>query len=141
MKTMTCECGGPLKHEPYRHVQDVAGVKVTDGRGFVRVCGACRKATLTMDELSKYERAASAIVFRDAPTRVTGDTVKFARKALGMTQTALGDAIGCRSETVSRWEHGHDAIPRAEQLAIVALLDGHPEPDLQVVPARRARSA
>lgn len=140
-KTAVCECGGELKRRQHEHVQDVAGVKVTDSRGLVRVCDTCGEAMLTMEELSRYERAAAAIVFRDAPARVTGGVVKFARKALGMTQAELGAAIDCRGETVSRWEHGHDAIPRAPQLAIVALLEARPEPQLHVIPARKVRTA
>jgi len=139
-KTMTCDCGGKLVRRRYEHVQDVAGARVRDGSGLVRVCENCGEPTLTMDEMSRYERTAAAIVLREG--KVTGARLKFARKALGMTQADLGDAIGCRSETISRWEHEQAEIPRAERLAIVALLEGRPNPEQQLVEgALKVRSA
>ena len=58
----TCECKGTLVRRRYKHVQDVAGVKVSDESGLARVCSACGEATLSMEELSRYERAAAAMV-------------------------------------------------------------------------------
>lgn len=40
-----------------------------------------------------------------------------------MRQTQLAARIGCRPETLSRWETGEMPTPRAEQLAMVAILD------------------
>ena len=49
--------------------------------------------------------------------------------ALGMTQTQLADQLGCRKETLSRWETGALRILQAERLAIVALLEGVDQKD------------
>ena len=127
VKRTKCECGGKLVRLLYRHVQDVAGQSVEDSSAFARQCEACGDALVSMKQLAKYERRAAALVLREGS--VNGGVVKFARKALGMTQADLGAAICCRPETVSRWETGVEKIPRASQLAIVALLDGGP-PDV-----------
>ena len=35
-----------------------------------------------------------------------GEKLKAARKAAGMTQQQLADALGCRAKDISRWESG-----------------------------------
>ena len=135
-----CECGGKYIRRLYRHVQNVGAATVTDGSAFARQCEECGQALLSMRQIANYERRAAAVALRDG-TKVSGAMVKFARKALGMTQEELGAALACRGETVSRWEHDHEATTRTSQLAIVALLE-HNGPEAEVlVTTRRARTA
>jgi transcriptional regulator with XRE-family HTH domain len=60
------------------------------------------------------------MIFLDLPS-VSGAVLRYARKALGLTQVALAPCLGVKPETVSRWE-ADAAIPRGVQLAMVGLL-------------------
>jgi DNA-binding XRE family transcriptional regulator len=131
---MTCECGTKMVHRGYEHVQNVAGVLVRDATAHVWQCLHCGEVLLSMKELSGYERRAAALVLWEGGNRVTGATLKFARKALGLKQAELGKLLDVRAETVSHWENGHDAPLRATQVAISHLLnlgkDGGEIPEL-----------
>jgi putative zinc finger/helix-turn-helix YgiT family protein len=126
MKSMTrkCpECGREaLSRKTVTHVATVGGVKVTDATASALVCSACGKYDLWADELAGYERRAAIAVLRDGRA-VDGDVVRFARKALGLRQIDLAEILQKSPENISRWETGDIAIPRAEQLALVALLE------------------
>ena len=113
-----------MSNRAYKHVEKVGRYKVNDATAFVLQCNdeKCGEVELTLAELAGYQRRAAAIVLRDAK-EVDGAVVKYARKALGMKQTVLAEHIGCRPETLSRWETGEATMQRAEQLAIVAILD------------------
>lgn len=117
-------CAGRMTFRPYGHVEKVGRYKVNDGTAFAWQCEneKCGDVELTLDGLAGYQRRAAAIVLRDAK-EVDGAVVRYARRALGMKQADLAEHIGCRPETLSRWETGEAAMPRAEQLAIVAILD------------------
>jgi transcriptional regulator with XRE-family HTH domain len=54
-----------------------------------------------------------------------GDWVKNARKHKGLTQDALGDALGVSKSNVSAWENGHHE-PSIDQWLRIAQLTGHP---------------
>ena len=118
------KCGGRMIYRSYGHVEKVGRYKVNDGTAFAWQCenAKCGEVDLTLDQLAGYQRRAAAIVLRDAK-EVDGAVVKYARRALGMKQADLAAQIGCRAETLSRWETGDQPMPRAEQLAIVAILD------------------
>ena len=55
-----------------------------------------------------------------------GDEVRRRRKALGLSQTELGERIGIRQPTISSWEQGHTIVgnPRMLALALWALEHG-----------------
>jgi transcriptional regulator with XRE-family HTH domain len=55
-----------------------------------------------------------------------GDELRQRRKALGLSQTELGERIGIRQPTISSWEQGHTSIgnPRMLALALWALEHG-----------------
>lgn len=116
-------CGKPMELLGYKHVQHVGDVKVIDGTSFAWQCRACDEVDLSLDDLAGYEQRATALVLRDGH-RVNGAVIKSARKALGLKQTEVAALLGCEPETVSRWETGARKMPRAEQLALVALIEG-----------------
>ena len=115
-------CKGRMVFRSYGHVEKVGLYSVNDGTAFAWQCENCGEVDLTLEQLAGYQRRAAAIVLRDAK-EVDGAVVKYARRALGMKQADLAEQIGCRAETLSRWETGDQTMPRAEQLAIVAVLD------------------
>jgi DNA-binding transcriptional regulator YiaG len=103
-----------------RHqVQQIGDVAVHDSTAFAWQC-KCGECDLALDELAGYERRAAALVLRDG-RHVNGNVVRAARKALDLRQAVL---LECKPETISRWETGAMSMPRAEQLALVALLEG-----------------
>lgn len=106
----------------YTHIEQVGGVAVKDATSFAWQCKSCNLCDLSLEELAGYERRAAALVLRDG-TRVDGNVTRDARKALGLRQVDLASLLGCEPETLSRWESGARVMPRAEQLALVALLD------------------
>ena len=107
----------------HNHVQRVGSVSVHDATAFAWQCKVCGEVDLALDELAGYERRAAALVLRDG-RHVNGEVLRAARKALDLRQTDLASLLECKPETISRWETGTMSMPRAEQLALVALLDG-----------------
>ena len=117
------ECGeGTLRRRAVTHVETVGGIKVKDGTALVLACDRCGEYDLTGDELAGYQRRAAALVLRDGRL-VNKDVVRYARKALGLRQVDLGELLDKSPENISRWENGEVRIPRAEQVALIALLD------------------
>jgi DNA-binding transcriptional regulator YiaG len=110
-----------------KHVEMVGSMAVTDGTARVLQCTECGKYDLSATQLIGYERRAAAIALREGTQqKITGAVVRYARKALGLRQADLAILLNVASETVSRWESAEEgpAIDRSTQLAIVALLDG-----------------
>lgn len=124
MTTKKCpECNkGTLQHKAVIHTENVGDVKVTDETVSVFVCDTCGEYDLTVDELSRYQCRAAALVLRDGRF-VNKDVVQYARKALGLQQIDLAKLIGKPLENVSQWETGDMQISRTEQMALVALLE------------------
>ena len=119
-----CEgCGGRMVQRAYKHHEKVGQYAVTDSTGVVRVCEDCDDVPLTLEVLASYQRRAAALVLREAKA-IDGRVIKYARKALGLKQTELAEEIGCAAETLSRYETDSKDLPKAERLAIVAILDG-----------------
>ncbi len=116
------ECGKAMAFRGYEHKEKVARFTVKDATAFAWQC-PCGEVELTLDQLAGYQRRAAAIVLREAK-EVDGAVMKYARKALGLKQTELAEAIGCAGETVSRYETGDLPVNTQVRLAVVALLDG-----------------
>jgi DNA-binding transcriptional regulator YiaG len=153
VKCMSCGVG-EMKWRAHKHTENVGGIRVVDQTAFADVCMSCGAADLTDEQLRGYELRAAALVLREKYP-VPGSVIKYARKALGLTQSALGDILGHKPETVSRWENNAGgAMQRDGQLALVAVLDAagrdmidelqNPTPvvasegDLEVTPPKRA---
>jgi transcriptional regulator with XRE-family HTH domain len=60
-----------------------------------------------------------------------GSELQRRRKALGLSQSQLGEKIGIRQPSISAWEQGHKPIgnPRMLALALWALEHGAGEDD------------
>jgi DNA-binding XRE family transcriptional regulator len=98
----------------------VGRYKVKDGSAAVKV-DPSGNVTLTMRQWLGYERRAAHVVFVDAP-EVGGNELKFARKALALTQAELGERLDVSKFTVCDWEGGKP-VTRTVQLAIASLLE------------------
>jgi DNA-binding transcriptional regulator YiaG len=118
-------CGKPQTRRTRPHVERVGRYKVRDATAAVLECTGkdCGNVEMPAEELARCRRRAAALVLRRTST-AQGAVLKYARSALGFTQTQLAEELGCRKETVSRWETGALRILQAERLAIVALLEG-----------------
>ena len=56
-----------------------------------------------------------------------GDKIRLHRKALGLTQTDLGEKLGVKTNAVSKWECGRvDDIPTSKIKAMAKLFDVQP---------------
>lgn len=85
------------------------------------VCLSCGEFTVTTAALEKVELQAALVAFTEAPV-VTGEMVRFARKALGLTQTELAERIGTTKESVSRWEREERPMEPWVPLTVLALV-------------------
>lgn len=85
------------------------------------VCKQCRSYTVPSDLLQSVELRAAVVAFSDAP-RVTGAMLRFARKALDMTQAQLAERIGTTLESVSRWEREERPMEPWVPLAVLGLV-------------------
>lgn len=121
-KCFECE-STHVQERSIKHVEQVGSVRVVDGTGFAEVCEDCGAYSLTTDQLAGYERRAAALVLREVQSP-TGEMVKYARKALGLRQRELAILLGAAPETLSRWENDKLAVPQAEKLALLGLLEG-----------------
>ncbi|MDX2054058.1 MAG: helix-turn-helix domain-containing protein [Polyangiaceae bacterium] len=118
------ECGGPLSQRSLKQTIMVGASKVNDnGRLRVPTCAACGYYELTQKQLSESELGAALVVFCDAQN-IDGGALKYARKALRLTQADLARELGVEPETVSRWETGKMPVTRMAQVAIAGLLKG-----------------
>ncbi len=129
---MKCSlCGKPVVRRARPHVERVGRYKVRDATAGVLECTGkdCGNVETPAEELARCRRRAAALVLRRTST-VHGAVLKYARSALGMSQTQLAGELGCRKETVCRWETGALRIQQAERLAIVALLEGLGQTDI-----------
>ncbi len=78
--------------------------------------------TLTLRELAGYQRRAARTILRDV-REVEPEVLRFARKAIGLTQTQLAELFSVTPETISRWETGKEPFKPAVQLALATLVD------------------
>lgn len=85
------------------------------------ICVNCGEFTLSSENLEKVELQAALVAFTEAPT-VTGEMIRFARKALGLTQTELATRIGTTKESISRWEREERPMEPWVPLTVLALV-------------------
>ena len=77
---------------------------------------------ITSEELSRLERRAAMTVLSEVED-IEGSELKFARKAIGLTQAELALKLGVTTETVCRWETGKEDFKRQTRLAVLRILD------------------
>jgi putative zinc finger/helix-turn-helix YgiT family protein len=84
-------------------------------------CGACGEELIEGSDLARFElRIAQWLA--GAGVR-SGETLRFMRKALGLRSADLGELLGVRLETVSRWETGALKVDAHAFALLGALVD------------------
>src|SRR4051794_4971557 len=83
-------------------------------------------------ELGRLELHAAIAVLAEAES-ISGDELRFARKAMGLRQPDLAALLDVAPEPVSRWETGAEPIRRQTQLAVLLSLE-HPARHGEPVP-------
>ena len=114
------ECGATLSMRTHTKRTRVGRYKVDDASQMIPVCSNGHPE-LDVEQLAAYERRAAALVLSEVET-VGGDEIRFARKALGLTQARLGALLEVAQETVSRWETGAENMSRVSRLALLAIV-------------------
>lgn len=114
------ECGAPLSTRTYVKRTRVGRYKVDDPSQLVPVC-TNGHAEIDLKQLAEYERRAAVVVLSEV-AEVGGAEIRFARKALGLTQARLAGLLDVVPETVSRWETGSEVMSRVSRLALLAVV-------------------
>jgi DNA-binding transcriptional regulator YiaG len=68
-------------------------------------------------------RLEAAVAVYQHVESITGDELRFARKAMGLRPLELAALLDVTPEIVSRWETGADPIGRQTQLAVLLYLE------------------
>ena len=119
---MKCpNCNARMNPRGYTHVTRIGGATVTDGTGSAPTCDACGEVVLTTEQLAGYERRAARVILTEGD-KVSGDVLKFARKALGMRQTKLASYLRTNDQQISRWENSAE-LAMDLRLAVARLID------------------
>jgi DNA-binding transcriptional regulator YiaG len=114
------ECNGDLVTKVYTHTEKVGPWTAIDRTTMVPQCENCGAPRLTLDELEKYQLIAAKTVLCE--NKLDGAVVRYARKALGLTQKELGLLLDYGHETISKWENEKESVPRSAGAALVGLL-------------------
>ncbi|HKY37253.1 MAG TPA: type II toxin-antitoxin system MqsA family antitoxin [Polyangiaceae bacterium] len=85
------------------------------------VCKKCGEYTISADTLETLELRAAVCAFEKAD-KVTGGMLRFARKALDLTQGELAARLGTTAESVSRWEREERPMEPWVELAVTSLI-------------------
>ena len=112
-----------------------------DGRTFkadltADLCETCGESLVSIDEMGRFEVAIAAELAR-AGAR-SGEAIKFMRKAIGLRAVDLADLLDVAPETLSRWETGERAAPRAHVVTLGALVLDHAAGSTSTVDRLRA---
>jgi putative zinc finger/helix-turn-helix YgiT family protein len=120
MKTCA-NCNERVTFEPAtdEHVFTVGKKKVAVPLRALK-CPSCGETYVNAAEMQRGELVLAEVLAQSGVT--TGDAFKFARKALGLKATELGDLLGASSFTISRWETGERDVDRAAWAVVAAMV-------------------
>ena len=116
--------------------EDLSTVKVDETYAFaefdvtvtdvpVTRCGSCAAQTISSATLGDVEMAVATQLAQAGI--VTGETLRFMRKALGLSAKELAEMLNLNAETVLRWEKGERPVDWAAwslMASVVAMDDG-----------------
>jgi DNA-binding transcriptional regulator YiaG len=137
MKKRTCkECGAVGSYERKAHE-----LMVQVGRRLVSTrlvpfdrCSKCGYDEIPADAYAMVEMRAALAVLLEPRAEVGGSEFRFARKAMGLRQIDLAEALDVAPETISRWEteaatpahHYRSALVGLLQSTITDIVGGDP---------------
>lgn len=138
MKVYCHECNGETF--TLKTVQVVTGVgpyNVVDGSARRPVCDSCGEYSISSNLLEKIELRAALVVYSDA-AEITGGVLRFARKALSLTQAQLAEKLGTTAESISRWERDERPMEKWLHPAVKGLILDRLNPHPKDVTLQRA---
>jgi len=93
--------------------------------------------TVAIDDTPKLHAAIAARLAAKQGRLLPGE-LRFLRKALGLSQSALGDLIGADMQAIARWEKGQTAVPGMADRLVRAFFLEHvgDDVDLRAIAAR-----
>jgi DNA-binding transcriptional regulator YiaG len=118
-RCVRCSANAPLVDRPSQLSREVAGHLFV---AFVpsRVCPECGETYFDTKVVERFDLHV-ALRLADAGI-VTGDALRFMRKALHMQANTLAQLVDVAPETVSRWEGDKRAVSRGASAVLVALV-------------------
>lgn len=109
---MPCsQCGGVLELNPYTYTATFGAVEF-HRTGLQPTCVDCKNVVITLDEGQKYELRTAKMAL-DAMRPVTGEVIRFTRKAMGLTKQEFATLLGIDSESeeiTTRWENDNEQM-------------------------------
>ena len=105
----------------YEHLTQVGRFTVVDTGNATQTLSDGSNG-ITSQELARLERRAAITVLSEVH-EIEGVELKFARKALDLSQPELAQLLGVTTETVCRWETGKEPFKRQTQLAVLRLVE------------------
>lgn len=120
MKCVTCAVAMTKGRETFRRT--LAGIKIEIEMPVQR----CRKcgATIVLGEAAAAGELAIAASFA-AKGQASGETLRYMRKALGMSGVDLAEMLDVPPETLSRWENSQRPVDRFAWLVVGNLVLEH----------------
>ncbi len=116
------ECGSEaFNRKTVELVTRLRELAVTNRSVTLSVCSHCGAYTIPVDVAERVEQQA-ALTFLSDVKPVTGDILRFARKALDLTQVEAAELLGAAEGTISKWENGKLETEVWVSLAYEALL-------------------
>jgi putative zinc finger/helix-turn-helix YgiT family protein len=118
-RCVRCSTTAPLSERMSQLTREVAGHLFV---AFVpaRVCPSCGEIYFETKVIERFELHV-ALRLADAGI-VTGDAIRFMRKALRMQANTLAELVDVAPETVSRWEGDKRAVSRGASAILIALV-------------------
>jgi DNA-binding transcriptional regulator YiaG len=81
---------------------------------------SCKDTQIGLDDLTRFEHAVAMSLAEHGP--VGGASLKYMRKSIPLSATALAELLHVAPETVSRWETGERKVDRAAWLVVRGLV-------------------
>lgn len=116
-----CSHGEVKEYANPAHVEVVGSFRVVDSTGRVFRCAECGESLITDRQLEMYELKAAATILR-ANLEKSGEAIKYARKALGLSKPQLAELLDVELEVTKMWEV--EGAPRVYVIALMGLVLG-----------------
>lgn len=122
--------GRPLNAKPY-HLKGVGLPNVYLLNGVTIESDPAYGKLVTIENLPDLHRAIGLRLVTK-PSPMTGDELRFLRKEMGLTQTALGKRLRVNHQTVANYEKGKTPETGPADIAMRFMYLGHVAPDEEV---------